>query len=420
MSALSSPSSSPSSSPQGRWTAPDLVRGFALLGILLANMPAFSEPLQEQLMNLKTYDRSLDQWVYTALQFAVQGKFYPLFSFLFGFGFVMIMKRAEQQGRRPVPLMMRRLLFLLFLGLAHAVLLWWGDVLFTYAVAGFVLLLFRRSTPRTLVIWAAVLAACMTIIQSAVVGLASLSEAVDPGSWTDEMRKVEERYLTEADAARSAYAGSYADAMRQRLRDLAVVAENLPFAVLSVLPMFLVGAAWAAAGGWQRAERDRRWLLRLWAAALAAALPLSVVKYACLQRMDWLHPSSYDILYQFCVSFGDPAASLWYAFTLVLLGSARFTRGWRQPLIAAGRFSLSLYLMQTVVCTTIFYGYGGGQFGRWGPAALAALALAIYAFQLAAAVMWSRRFAYGPAEWLWRAFTYGRMPVFADRKERPQ
>jgi len=406
--------------PQRRLAAPDLARGFALFGILLVNLPGFSEPMHEQLMGLKTYDRPWDQWVYTALQFAVQGKFYPLFAFLFGFGFVMIMKRAAQKGGRPVPLMTRRLLFLLLLGALHAVLFWWGDILFTYAVAGFVLLLFRRCTPRTLVIWAVAIACCMTLVQSSVVGLASLSESVAPDTWAEEMRKVEERYMAEAEASRAAYAGSYADALRQRLRDLAVVAENLPFAVLSVLPMFLVGAAWAAADGWERAERDRRWLLRLWTAALAVALPLSVVKYWCLTRMDWLHPSSYDILYQFCVSFGDPAAGLFYAFTLVLLGSALPSRAWQRPLVAAGRLSLSLYLMQTLLCTTIFYGYGLNQFGKWGPASLAVLALAIYAFQLAAAALWTRRFAYGPMERLWRAVTYGRAPTLDVRKERAE
>ena len=125
----------------------DVLRGFALLGILLMNMEAFVGPLTESLTGVNPRFSGADRWVDAAIYVLVQGKFFTLFSLLFGMGFAVMLERANAAGSTGTRLYARRLLALLGIGLAHAILVWSGDILLTYAVLGFVLLLFFRRTP---------------------------------------------------------------------------------------------------------------------------------------------------------------------------------------------------------------------------------------------------------------------------------
>nr|WP_071393393.1 heparan-alpha-glucosaminide N-acetyltransferase domain-containing protein [Bacillus tuaregi] len=138
-------------SSQERILTIDIIRGFALLGIFLVNMPAFHSPA---LMVSAPEYNGMDYWLDLLFQMFVQTKFYTIFSFLFGLGFYIFMSRAEQKGLRINRLFSRRLFALLLFGALHLVLLWYGDILHTYAIAGFLLLLFYKRKPKTLLIWA--------------------------------------------------------------------------------------------------------------------------------------------------------------------------------------------------------------------------------------------------------------------------
>jgi uncharacterized protein len=137
--------------PQERISSIDILRGFALLGILVSNMDDFSS-VARYFPGLTLWPRAIDQWVEWGINFFVDGKFYVLFSFLFGLGFGIQMARFEQRGIKSVPLYSRRLIVLFFIGLFHGIFVWWGDVLAVYAVFGFVMLLFYKSSTKTLFI----------------------------------------------------------------------------------------------------------------------------------------------------------------------------------------------------------------------------------------------------------------------------
>lgn len=167
----------------------DILRGFALLGILIVNMGIFSFPLIAAFTGMPRGDGALDHAVEFLTHALATGKFYPLFSFLFGLGMWLQMERVQEAGSAPARFMVLRLLVLMGFGLAHALLIWNGDILFIYALTGLVALLFRKAQPRTLLIWAGVLIALPVIFSAGFVGLGILAAGLAPTdtSGTDEI-----------------------------------------------------------------------------------------------------------------------------------------------------------------------------------------------------------------------------------------
>ena len=202
----------------------DILRGFALLGILLVNMEFFSHPVQQVLFGLKEWTSAADRLAEWGIRFLAEGKFYSLFSFLFGLGFALQIQRAEARGTRFVPFYLRRLFILLLIGLAHAIFLWTGDILVLYAVTGAVLLLlFRRRAPRTLLIWCGVMLTVTILISTALTGLVALAQ-LSPETAAEmsrEFAESEANMRTAAEEAGRVFAtGSFAEVTRQRLSDL--------------------------------------------------------------------------------------------------------------------------------------------------------------------------------------------------------
>jgi|HigsolmetaAR203D_1030402.scaffolds.fasta_scaffold00446_5 uncharacterized protein len=444
------PSAGPVRPPE-RLMEPDLLRGIALFGILLVNMWAFSEP-QLYISGNDLYEPgTVDFAVYSIVQFLFQGKFYTMFSFLFGIGLYWFMRKAERSHPRPNALALRRMFTLLALGVIHAFLVWWGDILITYAITGVLLLLFWPCRVRTLVVWSFGLWAFLVVLTGALVLAANVSGTAQPGGFEAEAEQVLEADRQAAEDSYRMYAGDFADVHNRRVKDSLLMLSYQPFAVLfNVLPMALLGLA-AAKGEWlRRFLSDRRLARRVWVGALAVGLPLAAVK----QWSGWLaDPAAtgvVDVWNTFASSFGDPALSIFYMAAAVLLfrhsvaggrpasagmpaaGGRRAAAGGSEhvggsesaghpeiagwlaralrAVISAGRASLSNYLLQSLVCTTVFYGYGFGMYGKWGAAGLAMFAMLLYAAQVALSHWWFRRHAYGPVEWLLRSAVYLRRP----------
>ena len=155
----------------------DVLRGVALLGILLMNIEAFVGPLMESITGINSRFSGADRWMDAAIYVLVQGKFITLFSLLFGMGFAVMLERANATGASGTALYARRLLALLGIGLAHALLIWSGDILLTYALLGFVLLLFFRRTPVSrLPKWGIALYVLPLLLTFAMAGFATLAQ----------------------------------------------------------------------------------------------------------------------------------------------------------------------------------------------------------------------------------------------------
>ncbi len=393
----------------------DVLRGFALLGILLVNMELFSNPVQQAIFGLKEWS-GVDRLAVWGIRFLAEGKFYSLFSLLFGIGFALQIQRAETRGTTFVPFYLRRLGILLLIGLAHAIFIWTGDILVLYALVGAILLLlFRRRSPRTLLIWAGVMLAVTILINAALTGLVALAQ-LSPEAAAElsrEFAQTEANLRADAAHAGQVFAsGSFAEITAQRLSDLAFVYQFAAFLAFNVLAMFLLGLYIGRKG----ILRDIPGHLPLFRRILLWGLPLGIVGnlvyVAFIEGASRSEPEWQSLIAVVGQTLGAPALALSYAAAIILLVQHDTWHARLAPLAAVGRMALSNYLLQSLVATTLFYGYGFGLFGKVGPALGILITLAIFGAQIPLSVWWMGRFQFGPVEWLWRTLTYLRPQPF--------
>lgn len=388
----------------------DVLRGFALLGILIVNMELFGHPVQLVIAPVETSVAWVDRAAVWLVRFLAEGKFYSLFSLLFGLGFALQMAHAAQKGVRFIPLYARRLLILLGIGLVHAYLICVGDILTLYALLGFVLMLFRKTSPRALVRWVVVLLLIPVLFYAFALGMIALG-STQPGVAEQIQLGFEEQrqaYLADIQRAYNVYAnGGFAEITAQRAYDMNFMAFGNLFLAPSVLAMFLIGLWFARKKAFENVEENLPFFRRL----LVWGLIIGVVGntfFASLIGPDSPRfiPSLTMLVATLGQTFGAPALSLFYVATLTLLNRKPAWQQHLAPLAQVGRMALTNYLGQSVICTLIFYGYGLGLFGQVGKAAGLLLAVVIYVAQVWFSGWWLRRFQYGPMEWLWRSLTY--------------
>jgi uncharacterized protein len=340
----------------------------------------------------------VDRWADAFVYIFVQGKFFTLFSLLFGAGFAVMAQRAEVAGRDFTRFYLRRSLGLLGIGLVHALLLWSGDILVVYALLSFLLLAFREA-PRA---WLPVMG---VLAYLAAIGLMLLLGALML-LVPDEVTAAQATHAQAAiEAQRQAYGhGTYGQAVLQRLRDFGASLGALLVVGPQVLGMFLIGSWFARSGAIAHPDAHQRlftWLRR-------GALPLGLaLMLACAWYQPWLAPGRFDL--RSAAAYGGTAV----AGLLMCLGYLAWGVRWSHALrwlAPAGRMALSNYLAQSLVCTLLFYGYGLGWFEQMGRAWQLLFAVALFAAQVALSRAWLRHFRFGPMEWLWRAITYWRWP----------
>lgn len=376
----------------------DVLRGFALFGILLMNMEAFSGPMDMSFTGIDPHWQGWDYWADAFVYVFVQGKFFTLFSLLFGAGFAVMAQRAAIAGRDFTRFYLRRSLGLLVIGVLHGLLLWSGDILVAYALLSFVLLAFREA-PRS---WLPALGT-MAYLGAAVLMLmlGALMQLV-PADAASAQASAAAKAI---EAQRQAYGhGSYLQAVAQRLRDVFASLGALLVVGPQVLGMFLIGAWFARSGA--IAEPGR--YPRLWAGLRWLLLPIGL---AVMLLSTWVLP--YNAPGQFNMRSAGAYALTAVAGLMMCLGYLAWGVRWSrhlQWLAPAGRMALSNYLGQSLVCTLVFYGYGLGWFEQVGRASQLLFAVGLFAMQVLLSQLWLRRFQYGPVEWLWRAFTYLQLP----------
>ncbi len=384
--------------PDERIATLDVLRGMALLGILLMNMEAFVGPLDLSTSGIDPHWQGVDRWADAFVYIFVQGKFFTLFSLLFGAGFAVMAQRAEVAGRDFTRFYLRRSLGLLGIGLVHALLLWSGDILVVYALLSFLLLAFREA-PRA---WLPVMG---VLAYLAAIGLMLLLGALML-LVPDEVTAAQATHAQAAiEAQRQAYGhGTYGQAVLQRLRDFGASLGALLVVGPQVLGMFLIGSWFARSGAIAHPGAHQRLFTWLRRGALPLGLALMLV---CTWYQPWLAPGRFD-LRSAAVYGGSALAGL-----LMCLGYLAWGVRWSHALrwlAPAGRMALSNYLGQSLVCTLLFYGYGLGWFEQMGRAWQLLFAVALFAAQVALSRAWLRHFRFGPMEWLWRAITYWRWP----------
>lgn len=400
--------------PSRRIDVIDMLRGFALLGILLVNMEMFHTSFYQVMLgpppDMPWWDRAA-RWF---IAFFAEGKFYSTFAFLFGLGMAIQQERMAARGLAFVPFYLRRMLALALFGLVHAYLFWVGDILLLYSLMGLLTLwLFRNRRPKTLVRWAVVFLIVPLLINAVLFGFTLLARSTPDGAAMTEQVLADQQATIETGAAYHGgiYAGgSFAEVTALRVAEMNTVYATWPFMGFNVWAMYLLGLA-AGRAKLHRAFGERLpWLRRLWLWGLVLGLAGNLL-YVVFGHLSARSVPSLPLLASLAgQTVGAPALSIFYMTSIVLLAQHAVWQRRLQPLAPVGRMALTNYLMQTVICTTLFYGYGFGLWGSIGPAAGILLAVTIYAVQVVYSRWWLARFRFGPMEWLWRTMSYGHAP----------
>ena len=391
--------------PAERLRTLDVLRGFALIGIALMNVEFFSRPMSDAGAGIGAGQAPLD-WVADAFVYVfVQGKFWTLFSMLFGIGFAVMADRAEAAGRAFTPIYLRRTLALMAIGLLHAWLVWSGDVLFAYSLGALALLAMRGLPP--LAMW--LVGGLLYLSVMGLLGLAAVATALgldDPAAGAAQVRA---DVLREAEVA--AYsAGTYLQASTVRLRYLGAQVGGLVALLPMVVGLFLIGA-WLVRSGAIRDPDAHPVLYRrlLW---VGAPLGLLLTGIGLGVSSDPVRPGeaadARDLLAMTLHMLGAPLLAL--AYLSVVVRTVHRGPGLFDLLAPAGRMALTNYLLQSVVGTLVFYGYGLGLWGEVGRAGQVLGVCVVLAGQVVLSHAWLARFNFGPVEWLWRAVTYLQWP----------
>ena len=423
----------------------DVVRGVALLGILLMNIPFFAMP--EQFTEPWRADPgSPNFWVYAVNTILFEGKMRALFSAVFGAGIVLFTVGKEKGGRSATGLFYRRMVWLTIFGLAHAhLLLWLGDILYFYGLIGMLAFLLRRVAPR----WLALGVPLVAVIGFVGNTLFYQNLREKRLAWRDAVtaqqagrplraaqdsalvawRAVEKEFLpndTERAEHTALMKGSYGQ-VASFVRDKAWDGEfkYLVFSIWDMLALMLLGIAlyrW----GFLTAQWSTSAYVRT--ALIGYAVGLTAVTYsfvhgvlvtptvqAMLTAMErepvpWTG-ALYDVQ--------RIALMMAHVSVIMLVYRAGWLRGLVARLRAVGQMAFTNYVMHTVICSLVFFGYGLNQFAEWEYYQLYWLVLAIWGLQLVVSPLWLRGFQFGPLEWLWRTLTYGARQPFLRRPAAP-
>jgi uncharacterized protein len=398
--------------PSERQPALDVLRGAALLGILLVNVQLMAGPqVIEQLFGLRDVAAStLERVIGGLIGWLVAGKFISSFSILFGVGAALIAERALARGRAPRRLLARRYVLLMLAGLAHMVLLFPGDVLFLYGVTGLVLLAFLRARDRTLGVWIIALLVLSAVALTALT-VAEAGTAIDAATMklvTTALADAELSYST------GAYGGVVVWQALQSLFIQSSALVSLPW----TLALFLIGMLAHRRGLSLDPAGGRATLVRLARVALPVGLLLNLPLLLTGPVAEAARTA--DVALPVLVgasianAIGAPVLAVGYLSALAVVVVDRGAeRGLRRRLAALGRVALTGYLLQSVLAQVVFFGSGAyGRTALLGEPILGMLAfvLGVWVVLLAFAPWWTARFRYGPFEWLWRWGTYGTRP----------
>ncbi len=387
----------------------DVLRGVAVLGILVMNIQSFSM-IGAAYFNPTAYGdlAGLNRAVWFLSHLLADMKFMTIFSMLFGAGIVLMSERLEVSGRRPAGVHYRRMGFLLLFGIAHGWLLWTGDILYAYAMCGFGVYLFRKKRPRTLLL----LGSALVVAGSALSLLSQLSIPSWPEGQLLGMKEIWAPTAAQVEAETAALRGGWRDQMGHRI----------PQTIMMETFVFLFNMVWRAGGMMLLGMALFRWGVfgaglpariyrRMMAAALLLGAPLILLGVRYQTSTGWVLEKGFFGGLQFNYWGSIPVALGWIGAVMLFCRAARGSRLYR-VLAATGQMAFTNYIAQTLICTFIFYGHGLGLFGSVERSGQILIVFGVWGLQLLWSPWWLSRFRFGPLEWLWRSLTYWSFPSF--------
>lgn len=402
----------------------DVIRGFALLGILLMNIIGFGLANAYDDPTNSGGATGINLWIWVTLHIFAEGKMRCLFSMVFGAGIILLTARAEKHGESAADIFFRRNLWLMGAGVLHAYLLWQGEILYPYALCALALYPFRKMVPRHLIaIGVAMLvitAGCnfygsletkktieegKAAIQLESNGAKLTDDQKDAKKKWEDLRKNAKPTPEEIEKTNQKWRGSVLDVLKVRAASVWHW-HALPYYhyyQLDIFSMMLLGMALFKLGVFS-AERSMTFYAAMAAIGYGIGLPLN--SFTAYTRVA----SNFDILVSLYTSLtydiGRLSIALAHVAMLTLFFKSGTFRWLTSSLAAVGQMALSNYLTHSLVCSTIFCGYGFAMYGRLERYQLYYVVFGLWIFQLIVSPIWLRHFQFGPAEWAWRSLTY--------------
>lgn len=393
----------------------DVLRGFALLGVMLDNLFGFTGwafASEERKQSLPTWNA--DAILATLEQVFINGKFYSIFSLLFGIGFAIILASNEAKGINPLRIFYRRLFVLLLIGAVHLFLVWEGDILLLYALIGMLLPLFRKMSNKSLVTISIALILSPILIDLLCVllnfrlggGLEELAMKIDQHNGIPLEKDGYAMFLYQENAGwrewriwqESGWAYRYSYILHS---------NRVP----KVLAMFLLGFCVGRNMMFAKLEAHIGLLkkLRFW--GLLIGIPMGVLNFYFEVFRKGI-PNPEGLVHTAAYALSVVPMSLAYVAMICLYWHRKNGETKWRYLAPVGQMALTNYLMQTFIGIFLYYGIGLGLGGSIGPAIFFPIGLSVYLIQIIYSNLWMTHFRFGPMEWIWRQLTYGkRLPI---------
>ena len=397
-----------------RYRSLDLIRGIAVAGILIMNIYAFANIYPYYVNPYALGEPStinLTTWLITHI-FADQ-KFYSLFSMLFGAGIMLMAQRAQNNHISATWLHYKRMFWLLLFGIIHAIFIWYGDILVTYAIAGFWTFFFAlRSSGKTKIIIGSILIAMMILFMS----LFAISLDQMPEADIAEMIELFQPSQLGIEYETAPYITSYAAQLEHRTE---FFLSNLPMMVF-FFGLFRIGGSILLGMGLYQlgiltAQRSRSFYIKLMLFTFIIGFSLLAYDTSLLLRSNFGIKES-TLSFMTINSAAAVFVAIGYVALFCLWVKSNLWKGFRMRLEAVGRMAFTNYISQSLICTFIFYSHGLGLFAQLERYQLMFIVASIFIAQLLWSPWWLARFKFGPLEWLWRSLSYGKPQPFKRTK----
>lgn len=374
----------------------DAARGFAILGIFVVNIGAFSAPYFLYGGEKDVWPLPIDQTTQMLIDMFFQASFYTLFSVLFGFGLQILKERLIVKEIAVMPFLIRRLTILIMFGMIHAFLIWHGDILLSYGIIGLIFMVFIYRSDRTILLWGSFMLGISVFLYTlmlynirALLGSASMSE----------INRAERSYASDDLSA----------ILGQNLNDWLYSNSVFSYMLLgtTLLPLFLFGVYLARKRWLHNPQAHRQKLLAGWIISLIVFIVLKMGPHL------YGNPVWFSYVQD---NVGGTASAIFYLFSITLLGQSMLGKKMLKPFSYIGRMSLSNYILQSLFCFVLFYGVGFGLYGSVRPVQAMGIVVLFYVIQVFASKWWLAKFRYGPLEWIWRSLTYKRKQPLRERE----
>lgn len=385
--------------PGARLLQLDVLRGLALLGVLLVNLDVFSGTMWAHDAKLPVLLGWGGGVAETLVRILLEGKAAALLGLLFGAGLAIQMEGADRAGRAYLPFALRRVGALALFGLAHSLLLWNVDILLDYALISLLVLPSLRLRPGR-ILWSIPLLLAVSLLIAAPFLPLLRGLEQDPAGF---YRQGLQHYG----------AGTWLEALKYRTWEFIHVLgpQRLTSRLPALLPFFILGVYFWKKGFLSNPGANRRTLRVLFVACFGLGLLANLLPQPALHAAVAGIPQPFRVLIKLTAFFARPALTVGYTAGILLLLQRPLGRRVLGIFAPLGRMALTQYLLQSLVCTLVFNGYGLGLYGKVSVSACIFGGLLLFALQVWSSRLWLARFAMGPAEWLWRRLSYGPRPA---------